>query len=422
MSSLDDRVQGNLAAVIERISRAAAALKRDTAGLTQQAVSNTYEGYEVRADARDRQRGFADAPLTPDQPSMVIASGDGLNTVLGKLRAAGVDEGSDTQWQLLARQLDAADTAELKAWIAFYKSLRDRLLPLVSLQTLLGLEPAGEPPAEACIIVARVGAFTSARLDKILALMDDPQVRARHMLVDLPLPGGGALLALQREGVLVLAADAVAARHDVGRVDHGHVQRGLVLDQPGVHVGGQVVAGADARDGLDAAGQHGVHALGHDAARRDGDGLQARGAKARDGRARDGQGQLGAQHGLAAQVAALEAVGVTAAQDQVLDHGRVDARALDRGLDREGRQLGGGRDVELAAVRLGQGRAGSGNDDGFAHGRSLLVSWEFLLLVAGAAQSGTPRKGLRRPRHPTPRVSSPSRVAREGEAAQRLRG
>ena len=54
------------------------------------------------------QRGFADAPLTPDQPSMVIASGDGLNTVLGKLRAAGVDEGSDTQWQLLARQLDAA--------------------------------------------------------------------------------------------------------------------------------------------------------------------------------------------------------------------------------------------------------------------------------------------------------------------------
>ena len=39
--------------------------------------------------------------------------------------------------------------------------LRDRLLPLVSLQTLLGLEPVGgEPPAEACIAVARVGSFT----------------------------------------------------------------------------------------------------------------------------------------------------------------------------------------------------------------------------------------------------------------------
>ncbi|WP_312710114.1 endolytic transglycosylase MltG, partial [Stenotrophomonas sp.] len=54
------------------------------------------------------QSRFADAPITPDQSSVVIASGDGLNTVLGKLRAAGVDEGNDTQWTLLARQLDAA--------------------------------------------------------------------------------------------------------------------------------------------------------------------------------------------------------------------------------------------------------------------------------------------------------------------------
>ncbi|WP_256843503.1 endolytic transglycosylase MltG, partial [Pseudomonas aeruginosa] len=38
----------------------------------------------------------------------VIASGDGMNSVLRKLRDAGVDEGQDTQWQLLARQLDAA--------------------------------------------------------------------------------------------------------------------------------------------------------------------------------------------------------------------------------------------------------------------------------------------------------------------------
>ncbi|ACG79643.1 Chemotaxis histidine kinase [Phenylobacterium zucineum HLK1] len=38
--------------------------------------------------------------------------------------------------------------------------LRDRLLPLVSLQSLLGLEPVGEPSNETCILVARVGAFT----------------------------------------------------------------------------------------------------------------------------------------------------------------------------------------------------------------------------------------------------------------------
>jgi UPF0755 protein len=54
------------------------------------------------------QSGFADQPISPDQPSMVIASGDGLQTVLRNLRKAGVDEGSDTQWQLLARQLDAS--------------------------------------------------------------------------------------------------------------------------------------------------------------------------------------------------------------------------------------------------------------------------------------------------------------------------
>ena len=59
-----------------------------------------------------RQGSFADAPLTPSEQSVSIASGDSLNSVLRKLRAAGVDEGDDLQWQLLARQLDAA--GELK--------------------------------------------------------------------------------------------------------------------------------------------------------------------------------------------------------------------------------------------------------------------------------------------------------------------
>ncbi|RYG04267.1 MAG: hybrid sensor histidine kinase/response regulator, partial [Caulobacteraceae bacterium] len=38
--------------------------------------------------------------------------------------------------------------------------LRNRLLPLISLQTLLGLEAPAEPSSETCIVVARVGAFT----------------------------------------------------------------------------------------------------------------------------------------------------------------------------------------------------------------------------------------------------------------------
>jgi len=55
-----------------------------------------------------QQASFADTRLTPGAESVVIASGDGFNTVLGKLRSAGVNEGKDVQWQLLARQLDAA--------------------------------------------------------------------------------------------------------------------------------------------------------------------------------------------------------------------------------------------------------------------------------------------------------------------------
>ena len=60
MSSLDDRVQGNLAAVIERISRAAAAVSRDSAGLTLLAVSKTFGVVEVLAAARAGQRCFGE--------------------------------------------------------------------------------------------------------------------------------------------------------------------------------------------------------------------------------------------------------------------------------------------------------------------------------------------------------------------------
>lgn len=55
-----------------------------------------------------RQSGFASTPVTPTQASVTVASGDSFTTVLGKLRAAGIDEGQDLQWQMLARELDAA--------------------------------------------------------------------------------------------------------------------------------------------------------------------------------------------------------------------------------------------------------------------------------------------------------------------------
>ncbi len=74
-----------------------------------------------------RQAQFADAPLTPAAESMVIASGDGFNTVLRKLRDAGVDEGNDAQWQLLARQMDAAGKLKVGEY-ALDRSLTPREL------------------------------------------------------------------------------------------------------------------------------------------------------------------------------------------------------------------------------------------------------------------------------------------------------
>ncbi|MGS1079723.1 endolytic transglycosylase MltG [Pseudoxanthomonas beigongshangi] len=57
-----------------------------------------------------RYHGFADDPLTGLKGDQVIevASGDAFGTVLRKLRAQGVNDGQNVEWQLLARELDVA--------------------------------------------------------------------------------------------------------------------------------------------------------------------------------------------------------------------------------------------------------------------------------------------------------------------------
>jgi UPF0755 protein len=52
--------------------------------------------------------GFAGHALGAPGQTVVVAPGDSFTKVLGKLRAAGIDAGHDAQWQVLARQLDAA--------------------------------------------------------------------------------------------------------------------------------------------------------------------------------------------------------------------------------------------------------------------------------------------------------------------------
>ncbi|GAA4862731.1 endolytic transglycosylase MltG [Luteimonas vadosa] len=57
-----------------------------------------------------RFSGFADQPLDGLQPDskVVVESGDSFRRVLGRLREAGVRQGSDLDWQVLARRLGAA--------------------------------------------------------------------------------------------------------------------------------------------------------------------------------------------------------------------------------------------------------------------------------------------------------------------------
>jgi UPF0755 protein len=55
-----------------------------------------------------RYQSFVVTAVPARAASVVVASGDSFKIVLGKLRQAGIDAGTDIEWQLLARQIDAA--------------------------------------------------------------------------------------------------------------------------------------------------------------------------------------------------------------------------------------------------------------------------------------------------------------------------
>lgn len=57
-----------------------------------------------------RYAGFADTPVSGIDAgeTLLVERGDSFPQVLRKLRAAGVDDGQDVEWQLLARQIGAA--------------------------------------------------------------------------------------------------------------------------------------------------------------------------------------------------------------------------------------------------------------------------------------------------------------------------
>lgn len=92
--------------------------------------------------------------------------------------------------------------------------LRDRLLPLVSLQALLGLEPAREPSAEACIIVARVGAFTfGVIVDRVFDTEEIVVKPVASVLRHLKLYSGATILG---DGSVILILDLKGISAETG--------------------------------------------------------------------------------------------------------------------------------------------------------------------------------------------------------------
>ena len=121
------------------------------------------------------------------------------------------------------------------------------------------------------------------------------------------------------------------------------------------------------------------HTTGHihlaftrdDALGSQGNGLQARRAKAVDGHARYADGQACLECNLAGDVGSGGPFGVGAAHDHIFHQCGVDACALNgvlHGVTTQGGTVG---HVESTLPALGQGRAGSRNDDGLGHGEFL---------------------------------------------------
>jgi two-component system chemotaxis sensor kinase CheA len=92
--------------------------------------------------------------------------------------------------------------------------LRDRLLPLISLQALLGLEPAGEPSGETCIIVARVGAFNfGVIVDRVFDTEEIVVKPVATVLRHLKLYSGATILG---DGAVILILDLKGVSVEAG--------------------------------------------------------------------------------------------------------------------------------------------------------------------------------------------------------------
>ena len=140
-------------------------------------------------------------------------------------------------------------------------------------------------------------------------------------------PGlGGALLALDRIGVDIVAREAVFRRDEVGRDALRHeigLDRDRGIDRPGAARG----ADADAAHGFDAAADRHLLLAGHDLRRGEVHRVEARGAEAVDLHARHLVAVIGRERRGARDVAARLADRIDAAEHHVVDELRVETVA-----------------------------------------------------------------------------------------------
>ena len=94
--------------------------------------------------------------------------------------------------------------------------LRDRLLPLVSLQQLLQLEPLPEPSSETCIVVARVGAFAfGVIVDRVFDTEEIVVKPVATVLRHLKLYSGATIMG---DGAVILILDLKGISAETGAV------------------------------------------------------------------------------------------------------------------------------------------------------------------------------------------------------------
>ena len=174
-------------------------------------------------------------------------------------------------------------------------------------------------------------------------------------------PGrGGALLALDRIGIDVVAREAVFGRDEVGGNALRHEigsQRDLRIDRPGAAGG----ADADAAHGFDAAADRHLMLPGHDLGRGKIDRIETGRAEAVDLHARHAVAIAGAKRRRARDVAARLADRIDATHDHVIDQRRVELVALADGGERCRREVRASR-PRARRRRPCRARAACGHD------------------------------------------------------------